>query len=84
MNKGTVKCFHDQKGYGFLAMEDGTDVFVHYSRILSEKKRKTLEQGQGVEFDIVDVERGKQAVNVRVTEALAEVIVEGEEQELCQ
>lgn len=68
MNKGTVKWFNNQKGYGFITMEDGTDIFVHYSGIVSEEKFKSLTEGQNVEFDIVDVERGKQAVNVTVIE----------------
>ena len=68
MNKGTVKWFNNQKGYGFITMEDGTDIFVHYSGIVSEEKFKSIAEGQTVEFEIVDVERGKQAVNVTVIE----------------
>ena len=47
-------------------MEDGTDIFVHYSGIISEQKFKSIEEGQTVEFKITDGEKGKQAVNVSV------------------
>lgn len=66
MNKGIVKWFNSQKGYGFITMEDGTDIFVHYSGIISEQKFKSIEEGQTVEFKITDGEKGKQAVNVSV------------------
>lgn len=75
MNKGTVKCFNNSKGYGFLTMEDGTEVFVHWTGIVSNKKFKFLEEGQAVEFEIVDVEKGKQAINVTVVEDVTEDIV---------
>ena len=65
MNKGTVKWFDNQKGYGFLKMEDGTDIFVHYSGI-NKEGFKSLTEGQNVEFEIVDVEKGRQATNVTV------------------
>lgn len=63
MNKGTVKWFNNQKGYGFISDESGKDVFVHYSG-LNMDGYKTLEEGAAVSFDIVDVEKGPQAVNV--------------------
>lgn len=63
MAKGTVKWFNAEKGYGFISQEDGPDVFVHYSAIQG-KGFKTLEEGQAVEFDIVDGQKGKQAENV--------------------
>lgn len=65
MNKGTVKWFNKDKGYGFITVENGNDIFVHYSGILC-KGFKVLEEGQNVEFDIVDGAKGKQAVNVEV------------------
>lgn len=66
MNKGTVKWFNNARGYGFITMEDGTDVFVHYSGIINMDGFKSLEEGQTVTFDVMDVERGKQATNVSV------------------
>lgn len=71
MFKGKVKWFDSAKGYGFLTMEEGTDIFVHYSGI-NKNGFKSLEEGRNVEFDVVDVERGKQAVNVTVIEENAE------------
>ena len=66
MNRGTVKWFNSQKGYGFIAMEDGTDIFVHYSGIISEQKFKSIAERQTVEFETTDGEKGKQAINVTV------------------
>ena len=63
MNKGTVKWFSNQKGYGFISDENGKDVFVHYSG-LNMEGFKTLAEGEAVEFEIVDGEKGPQAVNV--------------------
>ena len=61
--QGNVKWFNAEKGYGFIETEDGGDVFVHFSAIQSEGF-KTLEEGQSVEFDIVEGARGPQAANV--------------------
>ncbi|NLW40779.1 MAG: cold-shock protein [Tissierellia bacterium] len=63
MVKGTVKWFNATKGYGFISTEEGEDVFVHYSAIESDGF-KTLEEGQSVEFEIVQGEKGPQATNV--------------------
>lgn len=60
---GKVKWFNAEKGYGFIEREDGGDVFVHFSAIQGEGF-KTLEEGQAVEFDVVEGNRGEQAVNV--------------------
>lgn len=60
---GTVKWFNNDKGFGFIKAEDGTDVFVHYSAIQAEGFR-ALEEGQSVQFEVVDSERGPQATNV--------------------
>ena len=62
--KGTVKFFNDKKGYGFITKEDGTDVFVHFSNIVSENDFKTLKQDQAVEFEVESDDRGDKAVNV--------------------
>lgn len=62
---GTVKWFNGSKGYGFLAQEDGPDVFVHYTAIKAEGYRN-LEEGQQVEFSIVEGPRGLQAEDVVV------------------
>ncbi len=61
--KGTVKWFNNQKGYGFISDESGKDVFVHFSGLVMEGY-KTLEEGQEVEFDVVNGEKGPQATNV--------------------
>jgi CspA family cold shock protein len=62
--QGTVKWFNADKGYGFIAVDGGKDVFVHYSAILMDGY-KALEQGQRVEFDITQGQKGPQAEAVR-------------------
>ena len=61
--KGTVKWFNDSKGYGFIQQPDGEDVFVHFSAIEAEGFR-TLSEGEQVEFEVSDSERGRQAAKV--------------------
>ncbi len=61
--KGTVKWFDVKKGFGFIQQEDGNDVFVHYSNI-SGNGFKVLEDGESVEFEVVEGNKGLQAENV--------------------
>ncbi|MDK2918354.1 MAG: cold shock protein [Candidatus Petromonas sp.] len=63
MKKGTVKWFNAEKGFGFISVEGEDDVFVHFSAIQGEGF-KTLEEGQNVEFQVVEGARGPQAANV--------------------
>ncbi len=63
MSRGTVKWFNDSKGYGFIAQPDGEDVFVHFSVIEGEGFR-TLTEGQEVEFELSESEKGLQAAVV--------------------
>ena len=65
MNQGTVKWFNPEKGYGFITDENGEDVFVHYSG-LNMGGFKTLADGQTVEFDLSEGDKGSQATNVTV------------------
>ena len=60
---GKVKWFNDQKGFGFIEREEGDDVFVHFSAIHDEGF-KSLAEGQDVEFEVVEGDRGPQAANV--------------------
>ena len=64
MSTGKVKFFNAEKGYGFITIDGGQDVFVHYSAIEADGY-KSLEEGQEVSFDIVEGPRGEQAANVR-------------------
>ena len=62
---GTVKWFNDSKGFGFISLEDGSkDVFVHFSAIQGGDEFKTLAEGDRVEFDVVQGEKGPAAENV--------------------
>ncbi len=63
MKKGTVKWFNATKGFGFITTEDGDDVFVHFSAIEGDGF-KSIDEGQEVEFEVTDGEKGPQAVNV--------------------
>jgi cold shock protein len=67
MTVGTVKWFNADKGYGFIAPESGEDIFVHFSAIQSTGYR-SLDEGQTVEFDITQGQKGPQAANVRPLE----------------
>ena len=63
MSKGTVRWFNNQKGYGFIKDENENDIFVHFSG-LNMEGFKTLSEGEEVEFDVIESEKGPQAVNV--------------------
>ncbi len=63
---GTVKWFNDAKGFGFIASDDGQDVFVHHTAIQSDGYR-SLEDGERVEFELTQGDKGAKAVNVRRT-----------------
>ena len=65
MATGTVKWFNAEKGYGFIAREQGEDVFVHYSNIQGSGYR-SLDEGQAVEFDVAPGRKGEEAQNVRI------------------
>jgi CspA family cold shock protein len=67
---GTVKWFNDSKGFGFISLEDGSkDVFVHFSAIKGGDEYKALAEGDRVEFDVVQGEKGPAAENVTRIEA---------------
>ena len=65
MNKGTVKWFNAEKGFGFITSEEGKDLFVHFSEIQKDGF-KTLEEGENVTFDVKEGQKGPQAANVVV------------------
>ena len=62
--KGTVKWFNDRKGFGFIRLDSGEDVFVHYSALQGDGF-KTLKEGQRVVFEVVQGPKGKQATNIQ-------------------
>ena len=65
MNNGTVKWFNNEKGFGFISVEGGDDVFAHFTAIQGEGYR-SLEEGQKVSFDIVEGAKGLQAANITI------------------
>lgn len=64
MNKGTVKWFNADKGFGFIEQENGEDLFAHFSAIQSDGF-KTLDEGETVTFDVEEGDRGPQATNIQ-------------------
>ncbi len=64
--KGTVKWFDDQRGYGFITQEDGSDIFIHHSEI-NGTGHKTLTKGDSVSYEVGQGRRGEAAVNVQLT-----------------
>lgn len=64
--QGTVKWFNSGKGFGFIGREEGADVFVHFSALVDNGGYRNLEEGQRVEFDVVQGQKGPQAENVVV------------------
>ncbi|MCK4892488.1 MAG: cold-shock protein [Calditrichia bacterium] len=65
MEKGVVKWFNGSKGFGFISREEGDDVFVHYSAIEDNGGYRTLEEGDNVEFEVVEGPKGLQAKSVK-------------------
>ena len=65
MEQGKVKWFNAEKGFGFITSEEGKDIFVHFSAIQADGY-KTLEEGQTVDYDVVETDRGPHAQNVVV------------------
>lgn len=63
MEKGKVKWFNNQKGYGFICNEEGKEIFVHYTG-LNMEGYKTIKEGEEVEYEVINGEKGPQAINV--------------------
>ena len=85
MEKGRVRWFNNQKGYGFIVNSEGEEIFVHYSGINMDGF-KSLEEDNSVTFDVIETEKGRQAVNVSVVEVIRHQIVkvtDFENNELC-
>ena len=74
MLNGTVKFFNVDKGFGFIAGQDGVDVFVHFSNIQAEGF-KTLNEGQAVSYDVQETSRGLQAINVVRSSGLSTFLI---------
>lgn len=65
MITGVVKWYDSQKGYGFISANEGNDVFVHHSQVKEHSGNKDLHEGESVTFDIVEKDKGPQAINVQ-------------------
>lgn len=68
MQTGVVKWFDGKRGYGFISGNDGEDVFVHHSQVKEKGNHRDLHEGEQVSFDIVEKEKGLQAINVQKLE----------------
>lgn len=68
METGIVKWFDNKKGYGFISGSEGKDVFVHHSQVKEKSHDKDLHEGESVMFDIIEKEKGLQAINVQKME----------------
>ncbi len=62
---GNTKWFNDRKGYGFIESAGSDDIFVHFSNVESDDEYKTLREGQAVEFEIMETDKGPQAIHVK-------------------
>lgn len=67
MITGTVKWFNNEKGYGFIVDEEGNDIFVHYS-VIKRQGFRSLEEGQHVTYNLVETDKGLQAIDVKIIE----------------